>query len=226
MRRGMISTENWIASLPQRVQAVLAEHWIEENYSAGEEIRSAGEMPDGMIQVLSGYVRLHALQKDGRQLLITIYGAGNSYAETAVVGRRPLHHTSSALTHVCVRRMPIEAFWTLYATHPEIPEALCRKFANALSWQIAAREMRASKGLAQCIALLLQHASEICGKSYVDGVEITCPFTQQDLADHLDVTRQSIQREIRELKRVGLIRRTGRRWLIRNDGSLASFCAA
>lgn len=226
MRRGLISTENWIASLPDHVRAAIAERCVEERYEAGEDIRSAGSMPDGIIHIVSGYVRLQALQEDGRQLLITIYAAGNCYAETAVVGKRPLHHTTTALTDTVIRRLPVDAFWELYGLCPEIPEALCRKFANALSWQIAAREMRASKRLAQCIAMLLQHASEICGTRYVDGIEITCPFTQQDLADHLDVTRQSIQREVRVLKRAGLIERNGRRWLIRAGKDLQSFCAA
>lgn len=225
MSHGMISSENWVGALPGPIRAALLARSVERTYQPGETIGQAGTNPPGVIQVVAGYVRLHSLQEDGRQVLIAIYSRGNCFAETAVVGKRPLNHTTTALSEVTIRCLPTDDFWQLYARHPEIPEALCRKFANALGRQIAHRELRASKRLGQCIGLVLQNASDVFGRNYVDGVEITCPISQQDIADHLDVTRQSVQREIARLKSAGLITRSGRRWLIKDGARLQQYCA-
>ncbi|WP_189338454.1 Crp/Fnr family transcriptional regulator [Sphingobium sp. SCG-1] len=221
-----MSDENWIAALPSALQSIIETRSIDRSYAVGETIGKAGSPPPGVMQVRSGYVRLHGLQEDGRQTLIAIYSQGNCFAETAVLGRRCLNHTTTALSPTEIRILPAKDFWELCSAYPEIPEALCRKLAAALGRQIANRELKASKRLGQCIGVILQNASNAFGRSYVDGVEITCPISQQDLADHLDVTRQSVQREVSQLKRSGMIARSGRRWMIRDGERLRDFCSA
>ena len=221
MRVGLLTSENCIGALPASVQAEIVARSTVMRAEPGEEFSVAGEMPKGMFQVIEGYLRLTGLNEDGGQTLITIYSAGNAFAETAVVARRPLNHTTQAMTPVVIRCLPRADFWELYDAHREIPDALCRKFAGTIGRQIANRQLGASSRLGKRIAMIFGELAERAGRPSGGRIAIDLPITQQDLADHLGVTRQSIQREIRELKSQRLISREQRQWYVDNQAGLS-----
>jgi CRP-like cAMP-binding protein len=54
-----------------------------------------------------------------------------------------------------------------------------------------------------------------CGRTEADGsITIDLPLTQNDLADHLGVTRQAVQREIGGLKRLGVLTKRDGLWRV------------
>ena len=216
MKMGIVSDENWIAALPPRIRDAIWARCSTIQVAVGQEFSQAGNPPDAMFQVATGYLRLTAFQPDGRNLLIAIYSPGNCFAESAVVARRPLNHTTVALTAASVRRLPTDDFWELYEIHSEIPDALCRKFAYSMGRQIAGREIRATNRLGKCVALMFENLITFCGKICRDGsVVIPLPLTQSDIADHLDVTRQSVQPEITALKEAGVLEKRGD-WIVKD----------
>ncbi len=211
----ILNAEDWIATLPDEVQIAMREPMRAMPFAAGAAVASAGEPATAMFQVESGYLRLTGLQEDGRQVLVTIYGPGACFAETALVARRPMNHSTSALTPARVRRLPATAFWELYHRHPAIPDALCRKFANTISRQLAGRESRVADRLGRRIARMFAGLAERCGERLPDGgVKIGLPITQTDIAEFFDVTRQSIQREMTALKRRGLVAKVEGIWRV------------
>lgn len=221
MRVGLLTSENWIGALPEHVRAEIIARSTLMRVEAGAEFSTAGELPKGMFQVVEGFLRLTGLQEDGRQSLITVYSAGNAFAETAVVARRPLNHTTQAITPAAVRCLARADFWELYETHREIPDALCRKFAAAIGRQLASRELGASRRLGKRVGMIFEELAQRAGRALPGGrVAIDLPITQQDFADHLGVTRQSIQREIRDLKAARLVGREHRQWYVEDLAAL------
>jgi CRP-like cAMP-binding protein len=201
---GITSNENWIAELPPAVAAAIQARMTTIEVAAGEPLKQAGEQPSRMHQMETGYVKLVGLLEDGRQSIITIYSPGNCFSETAVVARRPYHHTTLAITDC------------------RIPETLCRKFANSISRQMASRDLRANHRLGKRIALLFESLADRCGEERVgQSCVISLPITQSDIGDHFDVTRQSVQREITALKAAGILDKHMGRWIIRDLGKLA-----
>ena len=219
---GITSDENWIAELPPAVAAAIRERMTTVEFAAGEPLKRAGESPSRMHQMESGYVKLVGLLEDGRQSIITIYAPGNCFSETAVIARRPYHHTTLAMTDCRVRVLNADDFWELYRAHPEIPEALCRKFAGSISRQMASRDMRANHRLGKRIAILFESLAHRCAEARVgQSCTISVPITQSDIGDHFDVTRQSVQREITALKAAGILDKHMGRWIIRDLGKLS-----
>ena len=214
--------ENWIGQLPPTVQAAILERMTPIDFAPGEEICRAGSPALRMHQVERGHVKLAGLHEDGRQSFIAIYVKGNCFSESAIVSRRDFHHTTLALTQTRIRVLTQSDFWDLYHRHPEIPDALCRKFAGTLSLQMAASEMRANHRLGKRIALMFENLAAHCAEIRTgDSATIALPFTQADIGDHFDVTRQSIQREITALKAMGILDKYLGRWVIRDLGKLA-----
>lgn len=198
---GIMSGEDWIGELPEHVRDAIMLRMVPQDVSAGTILKRAGDPPSAMYHVESGYLRLLGLHHGGQQVLILIYRKGNNFSESILVSHRSANHSTVALTDARVLRLARADFWDLYHRHPEIPEALCRKFANNISRQFVAREMRHTHRLRKLIALLFENLAEHCGVPVPGGeIEISIPLTQSDVAEHYDVTRQSVQREIGLLK--------------------------
>ena len=214
-RVSLVSRENWIATLPKSVQEDVLAHMRPRALRANEEVYSAGDPSLNVHQVLDGFVRTIGHHANGDQSLVLIYGRGNCFAETAVVARRPLNHTTIAMTDAIVAFLPRDDFWRLYRTHPEIPESLCRKFALGLSRTIRNRELRMSRPLSILVTMLFAElATTYPLRASANSCEIEPPITQSDLAAHLGVTRQSVQREITALKDARLLEKNGRHWRV------------
>lgn len=223
---GIINRENWIGELPtpvrQAVEACMTRFLVEP----GMPIKRAGEPATRVFQVESGFLSLIGLHVDGRQALITIYGAGNCFSETAMVARRPHNHTTIAMTNAVMRQLDQKDFWDLYHRHAEIPEALCRKFANTISRQMVSREQRATQKLGQRVAAMFVNLTEHAGERSDDGsVRITLPLTQSNIADLFDVTRQSVQREINQLRDWQIVEKRQKTWVVLQPDRLLRLCS-
>lgn len=214
MRFDLITEENWIAELPDEACKAMLDRMTFRELAPGKDIIKAGNAPRNMVQITSGYVRLSGLQVDGRRSLITIFGPGNSYGETAIVSNRDFNHTSTTMTAVKIGELLTSDFWELYHRFPAIPEALCRKFARAITRQMIGRDLRAEHRLGDRIAMLFDNLAARCGDVQGESLVIRIPFSQNDIAGLFDVTRQSVQREISGLKRAGLLRKDGSIWII------------
>lgn len=206
--------ENWIGDLPDPARSAVLSRMTEIDVAPGEMIAEAGQEATRIFQVVSGYVRLSGLHEDGSEALITIYVPGNCYAETAIISRRPYNHTSTAMVPSRIRILRVQDFWDLYNSHPAIPEALCRKFAKAISRQFAAREIRATTRLRYQVASMFADFAERCAGDPSRPIELDFPFTQSDIASIFDVTRQSVQREINYFKEHQLVEKRDGSWVV------------
>ncbi len=220
---GIVHDENWIAELPVDVRAALLERTTAHAVDRGETLKAAGDRPDAIYQIEDGYLKLMGLYPDGRNMLIEIYGAGNSFGETAVIVHRDGHfHSTVALTPTIVRRLPRDDFWELYRTYSSIPEALSRKFAHKITRMFNSREIRATLRLRSQIASLLLNVAGHCGTAGSHGsLCVALPITHNDIAEHLDVTRQAVQREVGALREAGLVLQAKGGWTILRPGDLA-----
>jgi CRP/FNR family cyclic AMP-dependent transcriptional regulator len=218
---GILSSENWIGALPDIVQRDIFERAVVRELAAGEVLTHPGSPPLGLLQLVGGYLKVLAYHEDGRQTLVLLYRPGNSLGESPLVARRPYNHTTIALTNVRVRILSPDDFWTLYHRHPAISEALCRKFATSMSRLLSRREFAATRRLRELVALVFCNLAEVCGQKEPDGsVTIELPLTQNDLADHLGVTRQAVQREVGALKRQGVVVKRDGLWRVTDASSL------
>lgn len=212
---GIITADDWIGQLPAGLREDIARAMIVERIPAGQELHGAGDVPRGIFRLEQGYVRLTSLQEDGRQVLLTIYAPDACFLDTAVVAQRPLNHTTTAMTDLRVSRLPVPAFWDLYNRYRDIPDALCRKFAQSIARQMSARKSRAQLKLGEQVGALFAELADTCGVVRPGGSsDVTLPITQTDIAEHLDVTRQSVQREMTVLKNEGLVRKSAGIWII------------
>ena len=62
------------------------------------------------------------------------------------------------------------------------------------------------------------------GKEHEDGLLINATITQEELANMIGVTRESVNRNLGMFRRLGLIGREGRRIVVRDEAGLRGYC--
>ena len=212
---GIIHHENWIAALPPSVAEAIRARMTVVEVPAGSIVKRAGDLSEALFQVERGFVRMLGLHRDGRQVLILIYREGNVFGETPMVARRGFTHTTVALTDARLLRLAEPDFWQLYRAHPEIPESLCRKFAANSTRLLDFDELRSTMRLREQIVSMLSNIADHAGKpGRTGGVDLVLPISQTDIADHLQVTRQAVQREMSSLQEIGVIGRIAGKWCV------------
>lgn len=218
---------NWINELPEATRAAIRERFSYRDLQLGDIIKESGQPSEGMYQIQSGYIKLLADRPDGEQSLLLIYIRGNCFGESTLIARRPHHHTTIAATPARIGFLRQEDFDELYRTHPAIPEALCRKFAKALSSMIAYREKQNETTVAQRVALVLRNLAEMSETPQVGSRRtIDVPITIAELSSFLGLTRQTVQKEISALKRRNVIAKSQGSWMVRDMALLSMLAPA
>ena len=217
----IVSLNNWISELPPDVQNELYSRMSVREIRAGETVRSAGDLALSICHVQSGYIKLLADLPNGDEALVVFYVPGNTFGETAVICDRKLFHTTVAVTDAVLNVISKSDFDKCYAAYSEIPEALCRKFANALSSTVYFREVKAQYPISQQVAIVMLNLAECSSTPRIgDSKEIDIPITIAEISAFLGVTRQTVQKEITRLKNARIISKTLRRWTVVNIGRL------
>lgn len=231
----MISrNENWMGQLSADAARFVRRHGVVSAFRAGEEISAAGVDSVAIYQLQGGFAKLIRAASSGETSLLFVFGRGNSWGESPIMGDRPTRHACIALTDCQVLSLRRNLFMRLYREFPEVPDLLCRRFARSMSRSVRAHPLPPSEKLGAVLARTLSDCiAELPRDPDSNSCEIDFPLTQNDLASHLGVTRQSIHRELSLLKSSGIVEKPGERWIIRDvrrlrylaQGELAALAA-
>jgi CRP-like cAMP-binding protein len=172
-------------------------------------------------------VKLLGDQPDGERSLLAIYIPGNCFCESPVIAGRPHHHTHTAAGETRIGILRKTDFDELCKLHPAISEALCRKLAATLSSLISYRETQNQTTVGQRVALILHNLAEVSQTPrHGDYKEIDVPITISEMSTFLGLTRQTIQKEISQLKKRNLIEKLPGNWAVREMKTLADLSQA
>ena len=212
----LISRDDWIVAMPPPVQDAILSRMAVRELGPGETLKEAGDAPYAIFQVEYGLLKLSRLLPDGKLRLVVLYGKGATFGETAlVVGRFAYDHTTIALVGSRVRTLASTDFDLLAARHPEINAALCRKFAQVVATLLVRQDETVSLRLRCRLAVMFVSLAEDLGRQQEDGrVSFMLPISHADIAEHVNATRQAVQRELSAMTSIGVMERRGNRWSV------------
>jgi CRP/FNR family transcriptional regulator, cyclic AMP receptor protein len=193
----ILDTDKWFGTLAQERKASLCEAGRVVKLSAGKRIYANGDPPDGLWAVLEGQVRLTGLPANGSEMLVRILKPGSWFGELSTLdgGERPqeaLAFGATTLLHVqqsdfdqLARKDPL-----LYR---DLALLICMNQRRALAF-IA---LSLSSVRVRLIKALLSTAKS------ADGNVLT--IRQSQLASIVGVSRQTVNKELKQLEGQNLI---------------------
>jgi len=179
------------------------------NVGAGERIFSIGAPGDYMAAVLTGSIRITVPSPHGRELLLAIVEAGELFGEIALLDGKErtadaMANTSSALA--ILDRQEVLSFLERHpALWPRIVEILCERIRHA---DIQLAEVALLRLPARLAKALLRMAGGDPNPA-PDYRHFHVQLTQQDLANMVGATRETVNKCLAAWQRQGLIQIDG-----------------
>jgi CRP-like cAMP-binding protein len=191
----------------------IAERAVIRNFKAGQLIFSEGEACPGLWIIETGKVRIYKSSPSGREQVLAIEGPGSSVAELPVFDGGTYPASAASVNEAKLLFISKEDFQSLCLKHPEVALKVLRIVGRRLRGLVGIiEELSFTTVRHRLISMLVRMATE--GHRTNEGVEITLPANQQELAAQMGTVRELISRNLSRLQAENLIRVEGRKIVV------------
>lgn len=199
------------ASLDDETLAQVGAVTVERRYARGEVIVVEGDRGGALRFVRSGLVKLSTTSADGREQVLRLVPAGQTFNLIAALDGQPTAATATALDATTIYAIPRDTVSRVLADHPTVAQA---------ALQAIAADTRDIIALAKDLALY--HVSERVARLLLDQERCTCDLcrhhymTQQEMAAIVGTAREMVGRTLHEFQASGIIELRNGRVVVRD----------
>lgn len=174
-------------------------------FPPGYRLAMEGETSPDVRILLSGWTKATSVTPGGEEVVLRIYGPGDLLGAEAVLTGQSRPETVTALAKCTALLLPARRFTDVLDRNPGIARAFSIALlqrTQAADELVKLRHADADARLARVLLALADRA----GAKAADGITIPVELTQEDLASLLGLSRSTVARTLRSLRRQGMIR--------------------
>lgn len=202
-------------------QADFARELRTRSYAPRELVMVEGEPSRGFYLVRSGRVRIFRTGADGREQILRLASAGDTFGEVPVFDGGPNPATVEALDHSEVLLMPTDAVRRLVARNPEVASALLLHFTRRIRSFTDLVEQISLQTVQNRIARYLYLLAREEGVQTPEGLVVPRTITQQDLAALVGSVREVVSRTLKVMEADRIIEIRRREFVIHDLATLS-----
>jgi CRP-like cAMP-binding protein len=219
---GLLHELTLFADLPPADLEAIGAATLMWHCSGGQQILTPDDPPERLHILKQGRARLYRTNAAGRQLTIDIYGPGTIFGDMRLLGQRRVPDVyAEAIEDGVVCTMTAAELGGLIARYPVIGLNVIRHLSARLDATERELEAMAYDRVDQRLARRLLDIGERFGSPIEGGTLLGPRFSQQELADLVGTTRETLAHTLSSFRRDGLIDTTDHRLLIRDAERLA-----
>lgn len=167
-------------------------------FREGETIFHRDDPGNGLYVIRQGTIKISVVAPDGQETLVNLLGSGECFGEMAVLDGQPRSATATAMARSELLFLPRDGFLRFLDEHP----VAMRKIISVLSrWLRHATDHVADIVFYDVhgrVAKKLLELAETYGRpDETGGVDITLPLTQQELANLVGASRESVNKVLK-----------------------------
>jgi CRP-like cAMP-binding protein len=202
--------------------ALLDQHGRITAFERGTTIYASGADDTNMMLIVEGRVEISRSSVDGRRSILTHLGPGDVLGELAALDGGPRSADAFAVTPVRGRVLTRGCVLRLLRQTPDAAldtiSVLCGRLRETSGMYTAHMLTDGQTRLAR----LLLRLAEKWGDALPDGrLQLAERFSQSELGDLVGLTRESVNRNMRDWEQAGVIERRGQGTILCDPVSLA-----
>lgn len=182
-----------------------------------------GDRATHFFVVLSGWVKLYRLRPDGTEVVVEIFGPGESFAEGAMHMPEGYPVSAEMVEAGRLLAVPTQSFGERLRQDPDLAISMLATMAVRLKAFVNRIEKTETQSAAQRVADFLLKFGPPAG-SGATGVVVQLPYDKQLIANRLGMKPETFSRALSTLRKQG-VRVDGPRAEIRNTVALRRFAA-
>lgn len=196
---------NYIDTLPERLRERIKSQAITRHIGKSEQLYPMGSSSKEIYQVISGCVRLSNFSVEGKEMVMGSFLPGDCFGEIGVIDGSPRMSCAFATEKSAVLVISGALFKDLYQNEPdflrEINRVLCLRTRLLYGMVEDANILNLRERLARAL-LRLAYGSD---QNPHSQEKLTITASQEELGCLLGASRQSINKELKQLCDEGLI---------------------
>ena len=194
------------AALDVEAAAALKAPMEERRLLKGDVLFSEGDPGDRLYVVTEGKIKLGHSSSDGRETLLAVMGEGEMFGELSLFDPGPRTATATALTDVTVLGLGHAALRPWLTGRPEVAESLLQALAQRLRRTNEALSDLVFSDVPGRVAKALLDLGESFGQSMPDGLHVTHDMTQEELAQLVGASRETVNKALADFASRGWLR--------------------
>lgn len=205
---------DWLTELSARETERLQRQSVRRQYRAGEMVFTPAPHPHSVYLLERGLVRIYRLSPSGAETTFGYVRPGEIFGELAVFSSRPRESFAKAVRASLVWRLRREVIQEVLAAHPGIGVAVTKQVGSRLKRIESRVEHLVFRSVPSRVAGILLELAEDFGRREPHGLVVDLALSQQELATLVGASRQTVNASLRDLERVGVIRRDSGRCVL------------
>lgn len=191
--------------LNQQELARVAEIAIPRVFRKKMTIFMEGSEKEAVFFIQDGLVKAYKTDEEGHEQIVSLLQTGDMFPHTGFFNQTPYPATTETLVDTHVLAIPVHAFEQLILEMPSI----AIKVIDVLGAKIRELQQKLQQYSGQNvhgrILFLLLQLAEKHGERKDASVRIELPMTNQDLANAIGTSRETVNRLLNQLKKDGII---------------------
>ncbi len=176
----------------------------------GEVLFNEGDSGDRLYILLTGKVKLGHTSVDGRENLLAVLGPGEVVGELTLFDPGPRSTTATAVATTELLALEHNQLMGFIDSHPTLAKDMLRALAVRLRRTNIALADLVFSDVPGRVAKALLDLSERFGAPTEDGIHVPHDLTQEELAQLVGASRETINKSLAEFVSRGWIRLEGR----------------
>jgi CRP/FNR family transcriptional regulator len=209
------------AALDDESSAILEAALTNRTIARGHVVFREGDAGDRLFIVTDGKVKITRAATDGRENLLALLGAGEMFGELSLFDPGPRTATVTAVTEATLASLDHDDLRPLLSERPGVAVHLLRALAQRLRRTNEAMADLVFTDVPGRVAKALLDLAERFGSPEADGTRVRHDLTQEELAQLVGASRETVNKALSEFAHRGWLRIEGRSVLLLDPDRLA-----
>ena len=202
------------AALDDETAELLAAALTTRAVVRGHVVFEEGDPGDRLFIVLDGKMKISRAAADGRENLLAVLGPGEMFGELSLFDPGPRTATASAVTDSTLASLDHDDLRPLLLDQPGVAVQLLRALAQRLRRTNEAMADLVFSDVPGRVAKALLDLAERFGDDEGDGVRVRHDLTQEELAQLVGASRETVNKALSEFANRNWLRLEGRSVLL------------
>ncbi len=194
------------ATLDDEAFRLLTDELAEVDLSRGASVFREGDQGDQLYFIVSGKVKLGRTSPDGRESLVAILGPGELFGEMALFDPAPRSTTATAVSETRLAGLKNESLNALLLNRPAVSMQLLQALARRLRRTNDNLSDLVFSDVPGRVAKALLDLADRFGRPATDGVLVAHELTQEELAQLVGASRETVNKALAEFVQRGWLR--------------------
>ena len=216
MDEGLLRDTPLFAALDDEAAAALRSSMVEVSLRRGEVLFAEGQPGDRLYLVAKGKIKLGRTSADGRENLQAVLGPGEMFGELSLFDPGPRASGATAVTDARLLGLGHDDLLPWLRSRPDVATHLLRAFARRLRRTNEAMADLVFSDVPGRVAKALLDLARRFGVPGDEGVHVTHDLTQEELAQLVGASRETVNKALADFASRGWIRHEARAVVLRD----------